>query len=68
MSKMTKQANTAAIKAVIGRCNAENKSDLGGTLKGIIVDWSSAQIAGIKNAFGEEKSEELLRGCKVQYK
>ena len=37
----------------------ENKSKRG------IVDWSSAQIAGIQNAFGKVQGEELLRGCKV---
>ena len=35
-------------------------------LKGIIVDWASAQIAGLKDALGEERAEELLRGCKVR--
>lgn len=65
MSKMTEHAYSAAIKTTVDRCNRDNKSDLRSSLKGIIVDWSSAQIAGIKYVFGEERGEDLLRGCKV---
>lgn len=65
MTKMTEVAYGAALKAIVDRCNRENKCDLAQVLKGIIVDWASAQIAGLKDALGEERAEELLRGCKV---
>ena len=65
MTKMTEVAYGAAVKAIFDRCNRENKCDLAQTLKGIIVDWASAQIAGVKDALGKERAEELLRGCKV---
>jgi hypothetical protein len=65
MSKMTGPAYGAAIRAFIECCNKENGGNLIDKLKGIVVDWSSAQINGIKFAFGEERGKELLRGCQV---
>ena len=65
MTRMTEVAYGAAVKAVVDRCNRENKCDLPHTLKGIIVDWASAQIANLKDALGDECAEELIRGCKV---
>ena len=34
-------------------------------LKGIIVDWQTAQINGIQTTFGSGRANELLRGCQV---
>lgn len=65
MLKVTGAAYGAAIRAFIECCNKENGGNLIDKLKGIVVDWSSAQIRGIKFAFGEERGEELLRGCQV---
>ena len=62
---MTGPAYGAAIRAFVECCNKENGGNLIDKLKGIIVYWSSAQINGIKFAFGEERGEELLRGCQV---
>ena len=59
---MTGPAYGAAIRAFVECCNKENGGNLIDNLKGIIVDWSSAQINSIKFAFGEERGEELLRG------
>lgn len=63
MLKVTGAAYGAAIRAFIECCNKENGRNLIDKLKGT-VDWSSAQIRGIKFAFGEERGE-LLRGCQV---
>lgn len=65
MSKMTGAAYGAAFRAFIECCIKDNGGNLVDKLKGIVVDWSSAQICGIKFAFGEERGEELLRGCQV---
>ena len=65
MSKMTATAYGTAIRAIVECCNKDNDGDLVQSLKGIVVDWSSAQISGVKFAFGETRGEELLRGCQV---
>lgn len=65
MSKMTRAAYGAAIRGFIECCNKENGGNLVDKLKGIVVDSPSAQINGIKLAFGEERGEELLCGCQV---
>ena len=36
-------------------------------LHGLIVDWSDAQIKGLKLAVGRERAEKLLKGCKVHW-
>ncbi len=41
------------------------KSTSVNSLKAILVDWATAQIEGLKRAVGEERAEELLRGCQV---
>ena len=65
MSKLTGAAYGAAIRAFVECCNKDNGGDLVDKLKGVIVDWSSAQINGVKFAFGEKRGEDLLRGCQV---
>lgn len=65
MTHLTSSAYGAAIRAFIECCNKDNGGNFCETLKGVIVDWSSAQINGIKFAFGDERGEELLRGCQV---
>lgn len=67
MNKMTDQAYGAALKAIIERCKRDSNCTLESTLKGIIVDWQTSQINGIKEAFGAERAEELLRGCRVHF-
>ena len=66
MSKMTTTAYGSAVRALVECCNNENGGDIVNSLKGIIVDWCSAQVNGIKFAFGESRAEELLRGCQVK--
>ena len=40
---------------------------MGGTLLGIVVDWSDAEVKGLKAAIGDELASELLRGCLVHW-
>ena len=65
MSKMTEHSYSAAIKTTDDRCIRDNKNDLRSILKRIIVDCSSAQIAGSRYAFGEERGEGLIRACRA---
>ena len=36
-------------------------------IKGIVIDWSSAEMKGLKLAIGEEHANTLLRGCQVHW-
>lgn len=36
-------------------------------LKGVIVDWATAQIEGLNVVAGEKRTEKLLRGCQLCY-
>ena len=40
--------------------------DVGKTLKGIIADWSDTQLKGLQEAIGEEKTNQVIKGCQVQ--
>ncbi len=40
---------------------------VGKTLKGIITDWSDAQLQGLKGTIGEEQANKLMKGCQVSY-
>ena len=49
-----------AFKKLLEKCSS-------GNLRGLIVDWSDAQIKGLQLAIGNEKAEMLLKGCKVHW-
>lgn len=66
MTSMTKEAYAAALRGIFECCNQDNDTNVVDTLKGVIVDWATAQIEGLKAAAGDEKAEQLLRGCKVR--
>ena len=49
-----------AFKKLLEKCSI-------GNLRGLIVDWSDAQIKGLQLVIGNEKAEMLLKGCKVHW-
>ena len=40
---------------------------LGKTLKGIVLDWSDTERAGIEQAIGKDLAGQLLKGCQVHW-
>ena len=62
---MTKEVYTAALRGIFDCCNQDNRANFLDKLKGVIVDWATAQVEGLKAAVGNERAEELLRGCQV---
>ena len=61
--RLDKQCSTAyflAFKKLLEKVSSN-------TLHGLIVDWSDAQIKGLKLAVGSERAEILLKGCKVHW-
>lgn len=65
MTSITKVVYAAALQGVFECCQQDNKTSILDTLKGVIVDWATAQIEGLKAVVGEERAEQLLRGCQV---
>ncbi len=63
---MSKVAYAAALQGIFECCNQDNRANILDTLKGVIVDWATAQIEGLKAAVGEERAEQLLHGCQVR--
>ena len=39
----------------------------GRTLKGIVLDWSDAEICGLRKAVGKDTADQLLRGCSIHW-
>ena len=61
--RLDKQCSTAyflTFKKLLEKVSSNN-------LHGLIVDWSDAQIKGLKLAVGGERAEKLLKGCKVHW-
>ena len=41
--------------------------EVGKSLKGVVTDWSDAEIAGLRGAIGEDMTKKLLKGCQVHW-
>ena len=56
------------LKDILNTCHTDTGIQIeehDSPLKGIIVDWKTAQINGIQTAFGSGRANELLRECQV---
>ena len=38
---------------------------VGKTLKGIILDWSDAQLSGLRSVVGDQVVSDIVKGCQV---
>lgn len=65
MSKLDAEAYASAFQAIF-RCvkKLHPHFGVGKTLKGIVTDWSDAQLRGLHSAIGKEASK-LVKGCQV---
>lgn len=67
-NKENSQFYANAFKAVFDQCKEDHKEfAVGKTLKGIILDWSDTERAGLETAIGKDMSEKLIIGCRVHY-
>ena len=68
LNKQTANAYALAFKKVFERCSSINKDFRpGSTLLGVLIDWSDAEISGLKQAVGKDVGESLLKGCRVHW-
>ena len=68
MSLQTADMYATVLKDILNTCHTDTGIQIeehDSPLKGIIVDWKTAQINGIQTAFGSGRANELLRECQV---
>lgn len=67
MNKLDNKAYTHAFDAVFSRVKELYSTfEVGKTLKGIIADWSDVQLQGLRKAIGEDKANQVVKGCQVR--
>ena len=68
MDKQDANAHALAFKKTFDACKQSYPDfKLGETLVGVVVDWSDAEIRGLRTAVGKDLATNLLRGCKVHW-
>ena len=66
MTKLDANAYGQVLQAIFSSVKQDHPSfSVGNTLLGVIVDWSDAQVKGLKEAIGESLAEKVLKGCQV---
>ena len=68
MDKQSSNAYALGFRKLFEQCKLANHSfEVGTTMRGIVTDWSDAEIKGLQCAIGEENAMKLLKGCKVHW-
>ena len=68
LSTQSEQGYRLAYKKMFDHCKDHHSHfDVGESLQAIIIDWSDAEINGLKAAIGSKLAMSLLRGCKVHW-
>lgn len=69
MNKLDATSYTHAFNAIFSKVKEVYPTfEVGKTLKGIIADWSDVQLQGLRRAIGEEKTDQVVKGCQVRTK
>ncbi len=68
MNSLTAVAYQQAFSAIFQTVKSNHPHfKVGGTLKGIILDWSDQQLGGLEGAVGKEAAEKVTKGCQVHF-
>ena len=55
-------------KKLFEKCKSSRTDfELGMTLQGMVIEWSDAEIKGLRSNVGKEMADKLLKGCKVHW-
>ncbi len=69
--RMTREDHSAyalGFRKTFDKCKREHKEfELGKTLLGVVIDWSDAEMRGLREAVGTEMATKLLKGCQVHW-
>ena len=68
MTSECAEAYKFAFEKIFSLCrNRHPKFVVHETIKGIVIDWSAAEMKGLKLAIGDDQANKLLRGCRVHW-
>ena len=68
LNNQSQQGYKLAFKKMFDACREKHSEfELGDSLKAIILDWSDAEINGLKEAIGDDLATSLIKGCKVHW-
>jgi hypothetical protein len=57
-----------AYKNMFDKCCTDHSNfEVGKSLKGVVTDWSNAEIVGQRGAIGDDLGKKLLKGCQVHW-
>ena len=69
--RMTREDHNAyalGFRKTFEKCKRDHQEfELGKSLLGIVIDWSDAEIRGLRDAVGIEMAKALLKGCQVHW-
>ena len=68
IDKQDGNAYALAFSKTFQKCKSDHPSfEPGKTLKGVVVDWSDAEIKGLGQAVGQDIAIQLLKGCSIHW-
>ena len=68
MDKQDGNAYALAFSKTFQKCKVDHPDfEPGKTLKGVVVDWSDAEIKGLSQTVGQDMAIELLKGCAIHW-
>ena len=68
MTSESAEAYKIAFEKIFSLCQARHPNfAVHVTVKGIVIDWSAAEMKGLKLAIGDEHANKLLKGCQVHW-
>lgn len=68
MTSESAEAYKLAFEKIFSLCKSRHHDfAVHETIKGIVIDWSAAEMKGLKLAIGDEHANKLLKGCRVHW-
>ena len=66
MNNLTTEAYKQSFSAIFKTTSTRIPAfSVGGSLEGILVDWSDAQLTGLEQAVGKDVADKVVKGCQV---
>ena len=66
MNNLTTEAYKQSFLAIFKTTSTRIPAfSVGGSLEGILVDWSDAQLTGLEQAVGKDIADKVVKGCQV---
>ena len=67
LNRIDVNAYAQCFKAIFDQVTEDHPTfEAGGTLTGIIADWSDHQISGLETVLGKTTTSNIIKGCQVR--